>query len=109
MATEKIWDMMLRMTSPYGGGLAQVAISAIDLALWDLKGKLLKQPVYALIGDETLAATARFVELRKAHAALRAARSVNDSSGFAAALAICRGLAMEEATPLLQNYELQTA
>ena len=50
MATEKIWDMMLRMTSPYGGGLAQVAISAIDLALWDLKGKLLKQPVYALIG-----------------------------------------------------------
>ena len=50
MATDKLWDMMLRMTSPYGGGLAQYAISAIDLALWDLKGKLLQQPVYSLIG-----------------------------------------------------------
>lgn len=51
MATEKLWDMMFRITSPYGGsGLASYAISAVDLALWDLKGKLLKQPVYKLLG-----------------------------------------------------------
>ena len=50
MAIEKIWDMLLRITSPYGGGLAPYAVSAIDLALWDLKGKLLQQPVYGLIG-----------------------------------------------------------
>jgi L-rhamnonate dehydratase len=50
MATEKLWDMMLRITSPYGGGLASYAISAVDLALWDLKGKLLQRPVYELIG-----------------------------------------------------------
>ena len=50
MATEKMWDMMLRITSPYGGGLASYAMSAVDLALWDLKGKLLKRPVYELIG-----------------------------------------------------------
>ena len=51
LATEKLWDMMTRMVSPYGGGgLAPYAISAIDLALWDLKGKLLKRPVYELIG-----------------------------------------------------------
>jgi L-rhamnonate dehydratase len=51
LATERLWDMMARMVSPYGaGGLASYAISAIDLALWDLKGKLLRQPVYALIG-----------------------------------------------------------
>ncbi|MCY7309095.1 MAG: hypothetical protein LH632_23815 [Rhodoferax sp.] len=50
MAIERLWDMMQHMTSPYGGGLAQYAISAIDLALWDLKGKLLRQPVYELIG-----------------------------------------------------------
>jgi L-rhamnonate dehydratase len=51
MATERLWDMMTRMASPYGApGLAGYAISAIDLALWDLKGKILGQPVWSLIG-----------------------------------------------------------
>lgn len=34
----------------YEGGLASYAISAIDIALWDLKGKLLGQPVVRLLG-----------------------------------------------------------
>jgi L-rhamnonate dehydratase len=51
MATEMLWDMMLRMVSVYGpSGLASYAMSAIDLALWDLKGRVLKRPVYELIG-----------------------------------------------------------
>jgi L-rhamnonate dehydratase len=51
MALEKLADMMFRLTKPYGTtGLASYAISGIDLALWDLKGKLLGQPVYALLG-----------------------------------------------------------
>ena len=51
LATEKLWDMMMRITSPYSpSGLAAYAISAIDLALWDLKGKVLKLPVYELAG-----------------------------------------------------------
>ena len=51
LATEKMFDMMCRMATPFGGpGLASYAISAVDLALWDLKGKLLQQPVYALLG-----------------------------------------------------------
>ena len=51
MATERLWDMMMRMSSPYGAaGLGAYAISAIDLALWDLKGKVLDRPVYELIG-----------------------------------------------------------
>lgn len=51
LATEKLWDMMVRMSAPYGmGGLTSHAISAVDLALWDLKGKLLGKPVYELLG-----------------------------------------------------------
>src|SRR5437879_50811 len=51
LATERLWDMMVRLSKPYGSaGLASYAISAVDLALWDLKGKLLGQPVYALLG-----------------------------------------------------------
>jgi L-rhamnonate dehydratase len=51
LATEKLWDVMRRMTTAYGsGGLASYAISAVDLALWDLKGKLLGCPVYELLG-----------------------------------------------------------
>ncbi len=56
-ATEKLWDMMARAASTYSSaGLASYAISAVDLALWDLKGKALRQPVYALIGGPARAA-----------------------------------------------------
>jgi len=51
LAIERLSDMMFRLTKPYGStGLASYAISAIDLALWDAKGKFLNQPVYRLIG-----------------------------------------------------------
>ena len=51
LAIEKLADMMWRTTKLYGsGGIASYAISAVDLALWDAKGRLLDQPVYSLIG-----------------------------------------------------------
>jgi L-rhamnonate dehydratase len=51
LATERLGDMMTRMASPYGAiGLGAYAVSAIDLALWDLKGKVLGRPVWELIG-----------------------------------------------------------
>ena len=40
--TTKIWEIMFRtQQSTDQGGIAYMAMSAIDLALWDLKGKLL--------------------------------------------------------------------
>ena len=51
MASERLADVMFRLTKPYGStGLASYAVSAVDLALWDARGKLLGQPVYALLG-----------------------------------------------------------
>ena len=46
-----IWDKMYRYTAVYGRRGAVIhAISAIDLALWDLRGKAAGQPVYRLLG-----------------------------------------------------------
>jgi L-rhamnonate dehydratase len=51
LATEKHWDIMRRISAPYGSaGLASYAMSAVDIALWDLKGKVLGRPVYELLG-----------------------------------------------------------
>jgi L-rhamnonate dehydratase len=51
LAIERAWDMMFRLSKPYGTvGLASVAMSGVDLALWDLAGKLQGAPVYALLG-----------------------------------------------------------
>lgn len=46
-----IWDQLYRSSLPYGRkGMPVMAISAIDLALWDLVGKIRNEPVYNLIG-----------------------------------------------------------
>jgi L-rhamnonate dehydratase len=48
---ELTWDQMWRATMFYGRkGLVLNAISAIDLALWDLLGRLRDEPVHAMIG-----------------------------------------------------------
>lgn len=48
---ERIWDQMYFSTQYYGRkGLVVNAISAVDLALWDLLGKLRQEPVYHLLG-----------------------------------------------------------
>jgi L-rhamnonate dehydratase len=48
---ELIWDQMYLSTLFYGRkGLVLNAISCVDLALWDLLGKLRQEPVYHLLG-----------------------------------------------------------
>ncbi len=48
---ERIWDQMYRSTIYYGRrGVVLNAISGVDLALYDLLGRLRQEPVYALLG-----------------------------------------------------------
>ena len=48
---EKIWDQMYRSTLFYGRkGIVLNTISGVDLALWDLLGKVRKEPVHVLLG-----------------------------------------------------------
>ena len=51
---ERLWQHMYRKTMAFGRkGIGMVAISALDIALWDLLGKSAKQPVYRLLGGRT--------------------------------------------------------
>ena len=48
---ERLWHKMLGRVWWYGPqGIAAFGISAVDMALWDLKGHLLNQPVASLLG-----------------------------------------------------------
>jgi L-rhamnonate dehydratase len=50
LAVEAIWDILLRRNRHARGGYYMMAMSALDCALWDLKGKALGLPVYRLLG-----------------------------------------------------------
>ena len=53
---EFLWQHMYRKTMAFGRkGIGMVAISAVDIALWDILGKSMKQPVYRLLGGRTKA------------------------------------------------------
>ena len=52
--SEFLWQNMYRRTMAFGRkGIGMVAISAVDIALWDLLGKVTKQPVFRLLGGKT--------------------------------------------------------
>jgi galactonate dehydratase len=51
MRIESLWNRMFRNFTYMGSrGAATLAISGIDIALWDLKGKALGVPIYDLLG-----------------------------------------------------------
>lgn len=50
---EKHWQHMFRRCLFRGGSDVMAAIGAIDIALWDIKGKAYGKPVYELLGGPT--------------------------------------------------------
>ena len=48
---EGLWQKMFARTRQYGRrGIVMNAISGIDIALWDIAGKVARMPVYRLLG-----------------------------------------------------------
>jgi len=51
--TEDIWHYFYRGSYWKRGSVTMAAISAIDMALWDIKGKVLNTPLYNLLGGKS--------------------------------------------------------
>ena len=52
--TERMWDKMFRTSLMVGRKGAVIrALSTIDIALWDIKGRALNQPLYKILGAYT--------------------------------------------------------
>ena len=54
MRTDEVWERMFKVSfwGQGGGPVVFAAISAIDIALMDIKGKVLNVPVYELLGGK---------------------------------------------------------
>ena len=53
LETERLWQKMLRRTMYFGRTSVTIAaMSAVDMALWDLKGKAFGQPIHTLLGGK---------------------------------------------------------
>ena len=50
MASEAIWWELSAFSVRHTGGIAYKAMSGIDSALWDIRGKVLNAPVWQLLG-----------------------------------------------------------
>jgi L-rhamnonate dehydratase len=56
LAVEALWDQMHRLNRHSRASHYMMAISAVDCALWDLRGRYYNSPVYRLLGGPTRAA-----------------------------------------------------
>ena len=48
---ERHWQYLYRM-GPFRGSVLSGAVSAVDIALWDIKGQILQAPIWELLGGK---------------------------------------------------------
>ena len=63
LATELLWDQMHRLEVHGRQGFMMVAISAVDCALWDIKGKVFGHPIWRILGGPTREAVPAYASM----------------------------------------------
>lgn len=88
-------------------GAPGMAFLEIDTAM--IRGKERPERAFALLGDEAVAASARFVRLKQAHGELVAALCAGDMKSAKRKLEECRALKWQELSMLFDGYARQLA
>jgi L-rhamnonate dehydratase len=112
LAHELVWDTLYRASVHGRKGVTMMAISAVDCALWDLKGRYFKAPVCRLLGGPTRAeipayASALGYSIDPDRAAERARELVGQ--GFAAMKWFFRYGPADGAAGMVRNAQLVSA
>jgi len=96
---ELLWQQMFRWPRARSGPMLNAALSAIDIALWDILGKLLDVPIYKLLGGPARRRIRLYVHVRgQTPEALAEQTAKAKAEGFTAVrsgLAFQRGLTVE--------------
>jgi L-alanine-DL-glutamate epimerase-like enolase superfamily enzyme len=109
LATERIWDIMYRAMVHGARGVVMIAISAVDCALWDLKGKWAGVPVYRLLGGpvrETIPAYASMLGYSLEPALVRQRSAAMVEQGYGALKWFFRHGPASGAEGMARNVEL---
>ena len=86
-AVSSLWKSMWQATHYVGrGGPASFAISAVDIALWDIKAKAVGEPLWRLLGghDPKVPAYASGIDLNSSMAELEQSTRIHREHGFRA-------------------------
>jgi galactonate dehydratase len=92
---EYLWNAMVR-ARPFRGNLVYSAVSAVDNALWDIKGKALQVPVWELLGG-------RARDKVRAHALIGG--SGPDELAASVRRAVDEGYTAVKFDPLIDGYQ----
>ncbi|KAJ5087728.1 galactonate dehydratase [Penicillium angulare] len=103
MNVEAIWETMYRRTywGTGGGPVIYGGMSAYDIACWDIRGKVLKAPLYQLLGGKTNASLRTYAsQIQFGWGEKLAMRTEAVQYGEAAKLAIAEGYDAIKVDPL---------